>query len=179
MTGEGGATLDVGTLSDDELAAAMVAGVRGWSWHEQAAVRLIMSQRSWLYRWGFRQVVEVDYDTDGQLCAWVDWSKIETTAPASSGEIRILEIAGSLAGIASPRPLSDLLSNLDDNNLARVLAVIEVAARGTQSASVSGVAQPSARLHVPLPVWMPIVEWAVIAGLVATLVCLEGVRWGV
>lgn len=134
MTGEGGATLDIERLSGDELAAALEAGVRSWSWHEQAAVGLIVSQRSWLYRWEFRQAVEVDHDGDGRLCAWVDWSKIDTTAPASSGELRILEIARSLAGIASSRPLSDLLSNLDDNNLARVLAVIEVAARGSQGA---------------------------------------------
>jgi hypothetical protein len=125
---------DVEDLDGDQLAQALEVAAVNCSWETRAAIGLIVAQRSWLYRWEFRQAVEVDVDDDGSLCAWVDWSEVDMTAPASSGELRILEIARSLGGIPSGRPLSDLLTSLDDQNLARVIAAVEVAARGYQGA---------------------------------------------
>jgi hypothetical protein len=121
---------DVEDLDGDQLARALEAAAATCSWETRAAVGLIVAQRSWLYRWEVRQAVEVDMDDEGRLCAWVDWSEVDMTAPASSGELRILEIARSLGGVPSGRPLSDLLTGLDDQNLARVIAAVEVAARG-------------------------------------------------
>lgn len=121
---------DVESLDGDQLAEALVSAVENASWKTRASVGLIVAQRSWLYRHEFRQAVEVDADEEGRLWAWVDWSQVDITGPASSGELQVLEIARSLGGVPSSRPLSDLLSGIDEHNLGRVLAAIEVAARG-------------------------------------------------
>ena len=58
-------------MADDELAAALLAGVVGADWSEQAAVDLLVGQRGWLGRWEFRQGVEAAICDNGELCAWV------------------------------------------------------------------------------------------------------------
>lgn len=120
---------DVDHMGDDELADALLAGVAGSDWSEQAAVELVVAQRTWLGRAEFRQAVETERD-DGQLCAWVNWDQVAMDAPASSGELRILAIARSLGGIASERSLADVLVSLDEANTARVLRAMALTCRG-------------------------------------------------
>lgn len=124
---------DAVNLDWRELAAALQATATAHgSWGYQAAVGLIVEQRNWLHHPEFLQAVDAEWDRHGRLRAWVRWADVDMTAPASSGELRLLEIARSLAGIASTRPLSDLLISFDDNNLARVLRAIHIASRGLQ-----------------------------------------------
>ncbi len=118
----------VGELSTRQLAAYLLAGAEGARWTEQPAVQLVVSQGTWLDRWEFRQAVDLWIEPDG-LRAFVDWQNSEE-APASGGELRILAIARSLAGVASDRPLDDLLTGLDETNTDRVLEAIGVACRG-------------------------------------------------
>lgn len=123
----------VDQLADSQLAAALNAGADDWS--EQAAVDLLVSNGNWMGRWELRRAVEVVELGDGELLGWVDWQEIDMAAPASSGELRILELACSLGGVASPRPLSNLLVGLDDRNLARVLHAFRIASRGRNEAA--------------------------------------------
>ncbi len=82
--------IDVDRLSDDQLAAALQAGIVGSDWPEQAAVDLLVQHRRWLCRFELRQAVEAAV-IDGELCAWVAWPYVDLDAPASSGELRILD----------------------------------------------------------------------------------------
>ena len=126
----------VDQLADSQLAAALNAGAGDWS--QQAAVELLVSNGSWMARWELRRAVEIVEHNDGELHGWVDWQEVDMSAPASSGELRILELARSLGGVASPRPLSDLLVGLDDRNLARVLHAFRIASRGRIDAGLVG-----------------------------------------
>jgi hypothetical protein len=121
--------IDVDRLSDDELAAALQAGMVGSDWAEQAAVDLLVQQRSWLGRFELRQAI-VAAVLDADVCAWVVWPDTAMDAPASAGELRILTIARSLAGVASVRSLGDLLSSLDNANTVRVLRAVSIACSG-------------------------------------------------
>ena len=120
--------IDVDQLSDDQLAAALQAGIVGSDWPEQAAVDLLVQHRRWLCRFELRQAVEAAV-IDGELCAWVAWPYVDLDAPASSGELRILAIARSLGGVASDRNMGDLLTSLDETNTARVLRAMSIACR--------------------------------------------------
>jgi hypothetical protein len=124
--------IDVDQLSDDQLAAALRAGIVDSDWPEQAAVDLLIQHRSWLSRFELRQAVEAAV-LDGELCAWVAWPYVDMDAPASSGELRILAIARSLGGRAPERDLGDLLTSLDETNTARVLRAVSIASRGPSS----------------------------------------------
>ena len=117
-------------LSDDQLADALLAGASEADWSEQAAVELVVEQRSWLRRSEFRHVVEAEVGDDGRLCAWVDWTALAVDTPGSGGELRILALARSFGGVASERSLADLLTSLDDTNIARVLRAVATACRG-------------------------------------------------
>ena len=117
-------------LSDDQLADALVAGASEADWSELAAVELVVDQRSWLRRSEFRQAIEAEVWDDGRLCAWVDWTALAVDTPASGGELRILALARSFGGVASQRSLADLLTSLDDTNIARVLRAVSTACRG-------------------------------------------------
>jgi hypothetical protein len=130
MTGTWDDRVGVARLSDDDLADALLAGAGEADWSEQAAVELIVEQRSWLRRSEFRHAVEAEVGDDGQLCAWVDWTALAVDTPASGGELRILALARSLGGVATQRSLADLLISLDDNNIARVLRAVSTACRG-------------------------------------------------
>jgi hypothetical protein len=121
--------IDVDRLSDDRLAAALQAGIVGCDWAERAAVDLLVQNRGWLGRFELRQAIEAAA-VDGELCAWVAWRYVDTDAPASAGEVRILTIARSLGGVASERSLGDLLSSLDETNTARVLRAVSIACGG-------------------------------------------------
>ena len=121
--------IDIDRLSDDQLAAALQAGIVGSDWPEQAAVDLLIQHRGWLSRFELRQAVEAAV-LDGELCAWVAWPFVDMDAPASSGELRILAIARSLGGVACERDLGDLLTSLDETNTGRVLRAVSIACRG-------------------------------------------------
>ena len=121
--------IDVDRLSDDQLVAALQAGIVDSDWPEQAAVDLLVQHRSWLSRFELRQAVEAAV-VDRELCAWVAWSYVDMDAPSSSGELRILTIARSLGGVASERNLGDLLSSLDETNTARLLRAVSIACSG-------------------------------------------------
>jgi hypothetical protein len=121
--------IDIDRLSDDQLAAALQAGIVGSDWPEQAAVDLLIQHRGWLSRFELRQAVEAAV-LDGELCAWVAWPFVDMDVPASSGELRILAIARSLGGGAPERDLGDLLTSLDETNTARVLRAVSIACRG-------------------------------------------------
>lgn len=121
---------DAEDLDWRELAAALQATAADGSWGYQAAVFLIVEQRNWLHHPEFLQAVEAGWNRHGRVFAWVNWAEVDMTAPASSGELRLMEIARSLAGIPNTQPLRDLLVSFDDNNLARVLRAIQIAARG-------------------------------------------------
>lgn len=123
--------IDVDQLSDDQLAVALQAGIVGSDWPEQAAVDLLVQQRSWLRRAELRQAI-VAAVIDGNPCAWVVWHDVTMDAPASAGELRILALAASLAGVASERSLGDLLSSLDQTNTARVLRAVSIACSGRE-----------------------------------------------
>lgn len=130
MTGPLEDRVDVDQLGDDELAAALLAGIVGSDWSERAAVELVVAQRTWLGRAEFRQAVVGAVRVDGELCAWVKWAAVAVDAPASSGELRVLVIARSLGGIASERSLADLLVSLDEANTAHVLRAMALTCRG-------------------------------------------------
>jgi len=123
--------VDVEALSPDELADALE--VFDASCDYRAAIGLIIEQGSWLRKHEFRQAVQAWVDRDGQVVALVDWEEVDVDGPASSGELRILEIARSLVGIPGNRSLRDLLNSLDDYNVARVLRAMEATARGWRS----------------------------------------------
>ena len=127
MTGDD--PIDVDQLSDDDLAAALQAGIVGSDWSEQAAVDLLVQHRGWLGRFELRQAIEAAV-VDGELCAWVAWPYVDMDAPASSGELRIITIARSLGGVVSERSLGDLLTSLDETNTTRVLRAVSIACRG-------------------------------------------------
>jgi hypothetical protein len=127
-------SIDVDRLTDDQLAAALQAGIVDSDWPEQAAVNLLVHHRGWLSRFELRQAVEAAV-VDGELCAWVAWPYVDMDAPASSGELRILTIARSLGGVASERNLGDLLTSLDETNATRVLRAVSIACSGRDMVS--------------------------------------------
>jgi hypothetical protein len=128
--------IDIDWLSDDQLAAALGAGIVGSDWPEQAAIDLLVQHQRWLCRFELRQAVEAAV-IDGELCAWVAWPYVDMDAPASAGELRILTIARSLGGVASDRNIADLLTSLDETNAARVLRAISMACRGPDTIGCS------------------------------------------
>jgi hypothetical protein len=101
-----------------ELAPALRRQAEGCLCHE-AAVELLIAQRSWLRRSDFTQrFVHVDHlHPDGPDLAVIDWPLALTALqkghlPCSGGEHRMLRIAASLAdGI--PVDLNDALTGLD------------------------------------------------------------------
>jgi hypothetical protein len=124
--------IDLHGLDDDWLAAALLAGTVSSDWAEQAAVDLLIQNRSWLGRHELRQAIEAAV-LDGQLSARVIWAKVDLNAPASLGELSILAIARSLGGAASERSLGDLLASLDRINRTLVLRAVTIACRGPLS----------------------------------------------
>jgi hypothetical protein len=134
---DGPVDIDVEMMGDDELATALLAGVAGADWPEQAAVDLLVAHRDWLGRWEFRQAVETAV-CDGEVCAWVIWHQVVLNVPASSSELRVLAIARSLGGVTATCSLADLLTSLDDANTARVLRAVSMACQGPARRSAGG-----------------------------------------
>lgn len=128
--------VDVGLLDAGELGEALVR-TRSAGWGEQAAVGLICDTWWWLRRGEFCQAVEAVDLGDGAVAAWVDWGRVDPDVAASASEYRVLHLARSLAGTASPEALSALLSGFDDDTLTYVLRALFVAVRGRSAAITS------------------------------------------
>jgi hypothetical protein len=64
------------------------------------------------------------------LRAWIDWKKVDFDAPASSSETAILALIGSLFGHMLNRPLSWVLSSLDERNSTLVAEAVRYACSG-------------------------------------------------
>jgi ADP-ribose pyrophosphatase YjhB (NUDIX family) len=113
----------------DRLSVALQANAKGLL-RTEAAVDLLIQQRSWLHRRDFVSIhVETDTTTD---TADVDWAGAIAALdagrlPCSSGEGQLLRIASSLAeGI--PIDLHDAITGLDATNTALVARAIYHAA---------------------------------------------------
>ncbi|MFE9019611.1 hypothetical protein ACFYNL_13700 [Streptomyces sp. NPDC007808] len=126
------------TIDAAELADTLTATADG-SLALRAAVGLLIDHGLWVKRLAERPgLLLVDYSGPAPEAYGVDWLKVvEALAakdlPASSGELRILAIAASLADTAARIPLGDAVSGLDTTNLALVLKAI-VAANGRPGA---------------------------------------------
>ncbi|GAB2956603.1 hypothetical protein [Streptomyces heilongjiangensis] len=122
---------DNGTLTIDpvELADTLQKGADG-SPTLRAAIGLLVDHGLWIKRLAERPgLLQIDYSGPEPEPYGVDWLKVvEALAakelPASSGELRILAIAASLADTAARIPLGDAVTGLDTTNLDRVLAAI-------------------------------------------------------
>lgn len=127
----------IGPTPIHQLSAPLRAGARGLLCAE-AAVELLITAQSWLYRRDFVESFVYGSDpsgrdeTDQPDIAFVDWGAAAAALdgdrlPCSSGEGQMLRIAGSLAeGI--PIDLRDAISGLDHNNTAIVAHAIRHAA---------------------------------------------------
>ncbi len=117
------------TIDADELADTLQTVADG-SPSLRAAIGLLVDHGLWIKRLAERPgLLLIDYSGPAPKPYGVDWVKVvEALAakelPASSGELRILAIAASLADTAARIPLGDAVSGLDATNLDRVLTAI-------------------------------------------------------
>lgn len=126
-TDNGAVTIDPDQLADTlQATAASSPALR-------AAVGLLVDHGLWIKRLAERPgLLLIDYSGPDPEPYGVDWLKVvEALAakelPASSGELRILALAASLADTAARIPLGDAVSGLDTTNLALVLKAIVTA----------------------------------------------------
>jgi hypothetical protein len=123
-------TLDLTTIPTDDLAQMLAAWSSGHLPGE-AAVGLLAAHETWLRRRDFLAacLCPVDDGTDEPAdvrMAAIDWARVPgfaATARGSSGELAVLLLAASLAGIDTGS-LADLTSSLGPNTLALVLDAI-------------------------------------------------------
>ncbi|MFD7277046.1 hypothetical protein ACFV80_08295 [Streptomyces sp. NPDC059862] len=117
------------TIDPDELADTLKTVADG-SPCLRAAINLLVDHGLWIRCLAERPgLLLIDYTGPAPEPYGVDWVKVvEALAakelPASSGELRILAIAASLADTAARIPLGDAVSGLDATNLDRVLTAI-------------------------------------------------------
>lgn len=131
MSGGPGSHPAVAELSDLELADGLIGGAVGERWSERAAIGLIVAHGRWLSREELRRAVETELGLDGELFAWVVWNRVDVGGvAASSEEVSVLALACSLGGVASDRPLAELLCGLDATNTIHVLNAVWVACTG-------------------------------------------------
>ena len=113
------------TLTPRQLGELLLADTDG-TYTAQAAVRLLVEHETWLHRPDFVTAC-VNYDHHGQPVAWVDWPAVPAfadRAPCSTSEAAVLRLAAELAGMATHRPLDELLTGYDDHNARIVLAAL-------------------------------------------------------
>ena len=140
------------TAMDDitELTFEQIAtGLRAWAhglYVVEAAVEVLLAHRAWLRRVDFRRAALWISD-DNPAYIGVDWTnaaRFAGRAPASGSEIAMLRVAVGLAGQEVPESLGDLLSGLDQANIAIVLDAVAHAAgwheRGTVAFVTGGFA---------------------------------------
>ncbi|QKV93025.1 hypothetical protein HUT19_15720 [Streptomyces sp. NA02950] len=112
-----------------ELADTLQAAADGSPAHS-AAIGLLIGHGLWIKRLAERPgLLLIDYSGPSPEAYGIDWLKVvEALAAkelaASSGELRILAIAASLADTAARIPLGDAVSSLDATNLDLVLTAI-------------------------------------------------------
>jgi hypothetical protein len=117
------------TIDATELAATLQTVADG-SPALHAAIGLLIDHGLWIKRLAKQPgLLLIDYSGPAPEPYGIDWLKVvEALAakdlPASSGELRILAIAASLADTAARIPLGDAVSGLDATNLDRVLNAI-------------------------------------------------------
>jgi hypothetical protein len=127
-------------LTSTELAAALTNGVlqHGLDWGEEAAIRLLIAQGTWLHRDEFRRHITASRTEHGTFAAWVDWTEVTAEpdrSPASTGELAILRLACHLAGHLPEGEdnrwaIAELLSSLDATNALLVSRAVAMAAIG-------------------------------------------------
>lgn len=124
------------TAMDDitELTFEQVAtGLRAWAhglYTVEAAVEVLLAHRAWLRRMDFRRAALWISD-DGPAYIGVDWTnaaRFAGRAPGNGGEIAMLRVAVDLAGQVFHESLGDLLTGLDQANIAIVLDAVAHAA---------------------------------------------------
>jgi hypothetical protein len=121
-----------GDLTVAELVEALRAYSRG-VYAAEASTELLIEHGSWLGRSDFLDHVEVQPAFVDALVSYasINWETLlAADPPCSSGEWRILRIAASLAGYRVAEPLGELVSSLDEANLAAVLRAVLHACRG-------------------------------------------------
>ncbi|MGW9025470.1 hypothetical protein ACWGQ5_14805 [Streptomyces sp. NPDC055722] len=117
------------TIDPDGLADTLQATADG-SPALRAAIGLLIDHGLWVKRLAERPgLLLIDYSGPAPKAYGVDWPKVVKALeakdlPASSGELRILAIAASLADTAARIPLGDAVTGLDATNLDRVLQAI-------------------------------------------------------
>ncbi|WEH16939.1 hypothetical protein [Streptomyces sp. VNUA24] len=115
-----------------ELADTLTAAADG-SPARRAAIGLLTGHGLWVKRLAERPgLLLVDYSGPVPEPYGVDWPKVVQALegkelPASSGELRILALAASLADDAARIPLGDAVGGLDATNLDLVLRAIATA----------------------------------------------------
>ncbi|GCB47240.1 hypothetical protein [Streptomyces sp. NL15-2K] len=123
-TDDGAVTIDAAELAD------ILQAVADGSPALRAATGLLIDHGLWIKRLAERPgLLLIDDSGPDPEPYGIDWLKVvEALAvndlPASSGELRILAIAASLADTAARIPLGDAVSGLDATNLDRVLTAI-------------------------------------------------------
>ncbi len=127
-------------LTTAETAAALITGCahHGLTWGEEAAIRFLIAQGTWLRRDEFRNRVTAHPISGGNLAAWVDWTDLAyqpALSPASSGELAILRLACHLAGQLPDNrwSLADILQPLDATNALLASRAVAMAALGPQT----------------------------------------------
>lgn len=120
----------------------LAAQLRAWASGDhriEAAVDLLIAHQSWLRRGDFLaacvHATDPDLVTIGLPARWLNFDEAAHIAqggpaslPASDSELQVLGIAASLADAHHDRSLHDLLTGLDDRNIALVLDAIAHAA---------------------------------------------------
>ncbi|MGW1673446.1 hypothetical protein [Streptomyces sp. NPDC002324] len=120
------------TIDPDQLTLTLQTSADG-SPALRAAINLLIDHGLWIKRLAERpELLLIDYSEPDPEPYGVDWLKVvEALAandlPASSGELRILALAASLADTTARIPLGDAVTGLDTTNLALVLKAIVTA----------------------------------------------------
>jgi hypothetical protein len=117
------------TIDAEQLATTLKANADGVP-ALRAAINLLTGHGLWIKRLAERPgLLRIDYSGPTPEAYGIDWEKVVQVVdakelPASSGELRILALAASLAHTAVRIPLGDVVSGLDTANLDLVLAAI-------------------------------------------------------
>lgn len=132
--------MNIASLTTAELSAALTNGViqHGLDWGEEAAIRLLIAQGTWLRRDEFHRHITASRTEHGRIVAWVDWADLASEpdgSPASRGELSILRLACHLAGhlpedCDNRWAISEVLVSLDATNAMLASRAVAMAAIG-------------------------------------------------
>ncbi|MFF3914660.1 hypothetical protein ACFYZB_14405 [Streptomyces sp. NPDC001852] len=117
------------TIDADQLADTLTVTADGVP-AQRAAIGLLVAHGLWINRLAERPgLLLIDYSGPVPAPYGVDWVKVVEALdardlPASSGELRILALAASLAHPAARIPLGDAVSGLDAANLDLLMSAI-------------------------------------------------------